>query len=865
MEALEADVNAIRLPMPSAGTCVRRNGEQGQLIRSSAVKALAPLLAPHGWGFDAQGGLVSIEPFDPDAQPAAGAPQPATVSDDGGAEPGGPSAAGDDSAGFGDDSAGFGDDSAGFGDDSAGFGDDSAGFGDDSAGFGDDSTKQGADDSAAPRGAGDARRKPTRAERRASARQLARGTQTRTSIVDETISVLSMRRTRGKDGGITVGPLAEPAPRTEAEASALGAEVLGDPALVGQIVDADGQHSVLIIRTPCVNEQDSARIDSALQGLIDKHSADGFELHLAGPPSLGAAMNKLVLGDLRRTGAIALTGIFFVLVVLFRHPLGVFGPLGVVVLSALATFGTMASSDVAMTMLSNILPAFIIVVGVGDTVHLQSVYRDQRKRGLPNHDAIVYAVATTGMPILFTSLTTIVGLMSFEFATLEAVQNVGRFGAVGVFAALLLSMTLAPIALTFNKHSLLGLRADDTGPSAPDRIDRLLAWCDWLSAPATRWFGGRVPGRTGALGVAALLGVIGVAGATQVRVWHNPIAWMPTDHPTRVGFERLDAEVGGTANVGMLIHTDRPLGIKDLAVLRALEKLEAHVKAFVDPATGQPLVSAVNSPLDIVRETNRALHNGDPAYYKLPDTQRGASDMLFLFENAGPRQLRRIASADLKTARMSLRVQWKDATGYGPFTEHIQAGIDEHIGDLAEVRTTGAVYSLFNVVASLIRDLIRSFGFAFVVITVMMVMLLRSLKLGLVAMVPNLLPILMIVGIMGYADITLNLLNLLIGSIAMGLAVDDTIHFLHHWREHHARHQDVDAAIAHSMTHSGRAMASTSAILCMGFFVYMTARMFSLREFGFLVGTTVILALLIDLMFAPALLRTFYRSKRAAG
>ena len=135
---------------------------------------------------------------------------------------------------------------------------------------------------------------------------------------------------------------------------------------------------------------------------------------------------------------------FCVLLYLFRHPLGVLPPLFVVVAAGVMTIGTIAALGLQLTMLSNILPAFLFCVGIGHSVHLISVYRDSLAEGLPPHDAIAHALATTGVPILYTSLTTMVGLLSFHFASLEAIQEMGYAGAFAVLLAFLLSITFLP-------------------------------------------------------------------------------------------------------------------------------------------------------------------------------------------------------------------------------------------------------------------------------------------------------------------------------------------------------------------------------------------------------------------------------------
>ena len=145
-------------------------------------------------------------------------------------------------------------------------------------------------------------------------------------------------------------------------------------------------------------------------------------MHLAGMPAIAASLQELMLGDMSFFFSSALLMLSLVLFVMFRHPLGVIGPISVVVLSIIWTLGLMATFGLNMTMITTILPSFVICVGVADSVHLQSVYRDLRRLGHENREAIVGALASTGMPVLFTTLTTAMGLLSFSFAEYSKVQ-----------------------------------------------------------------------------------------------------------------------------------------------------------------------------------------------------------------------------------------------------------------------------------------------------------------------------------------------------------------------------------------------------------------------------------------------------------
>jgi predicted RND superfamily exporter protein len=694
-------------------------------------------------------------------------------------------------------------------------------------------------------------------------------------LIDEAVSIVNARLTRGfqdEEGEwrTKVDKLADPIPDAKALVE-LKKQVLKNPTYVGQIVGKEGKRALIVVRTFFMSEQDSALVSDKITEIIDKYDAEGFETSMGGLPVLGAVLNGIMLRDLAVLFGIGMVCIFIVMAVLFRHPAGIIGPMLVVMFAILWSLAYQVMICKPLTMLTNVIPAFLVCVGIGDTIHIQSVYRDARRRGMSNHDAIVYAIATTGTPVLFTTLTTMAGLLSFRFASVPAIGDMGTAGAIGVFSALVMSLTLVPIILSFNKKGMAGTQVE----RKRDFVDGFLHFCASLS--------GSVAGLKAAVATRRrrLVLVAGVAllaaatvGVLQLRVWHDPLSWLPPETPIRQTFDELDDKVGGTMMVQVVVKGKKPGSLKEPHVLKAMENLEKHIRAYKDKRTGERIVGNSISVLDVFKEMHQALTGGDKRNYRIPETREQSAQFLLTFrqDRDAKKQLSRMLTANDQKALMTLRTRWMEANAYAPLAKYIDEGVQKYFkpdkvsGERpAEVMVTGPIYTLLSTVSSLLWDLVRSFGIAFTVITVFMVFMLKSVKLGLIAMVPNLLPIACIMGIMGFSGIPIDMANLLIGSIAIGVAVDDTIHFLHHFRVHHNEAGDVDAAIAYSMEHSGRAMVATTLILCIGFFVFLASTMYSLQRFGLLIGLTVIIALLIDLIFCPALLRTFYKGKKAEG
>ena len=669
------------------------------------------------------------------------------------------------------------------------------------------------------------------------------------SVIEDVVSLINARQTVPMEGGgIQVLKLLDPIPPPE-ELPALRDRVLSDKTLTGRLVGASGRHTVVAARTLQMRDDQMDLVFFEMRDALKDLNSDDFRIQITGPPAINAALNEMVLTDLGTLATLSTLVMLLALAWLFRHLIGIVGPIIVVAIAVLWTLGFMAAIGFGLNILSSILPAFLLCVGVGDSIHMLSIYRDLRRHGMPNEAAIVRAVAITGPPVLFTSLTTMTGLFSLWFAQVYAVSEMGVAGGVGVMFALTLSLVLLPIMLTWNRTGLLGAKP----AGEQDVIDRVVGWAVALSDDRVR------AGRLRAVfAMSTLLAVVAVVGLTMLEVWHDDMSNVPDGAEVKLAVQSMDENVGGVSNAVLVIKPDSERGMKDLPLLRGLEALTEHVFAYRDEESGEPVVRHAISVVDVVKETRRAFHGGGQAEYRLPDTQGELDDLLFLFENQGPAELRKLATLNLDRSHLTFQATWLEATSYKPLIDHIRTGISTHVGDLAQIRGTGMTFLSYRIVDTLLSDLIRSFATAFVCITILMLFMLGDLKLGLVAMLPNLFPIVLIMGGMGLTGIPIDLNNLLIASIALGIAVDDTIHFLHHFKTAFATTADCEQALVAARHHAGRAMFSTSVLLSTGFGVYLFALNNGVARFGSLIGLTVVVALLVDLIVLPALLRHLY-------
>jgi uncharacterized protein len=684
------------------------------------------------------------------------------------------------------------------------------------------------------------------------------------SVVEETTSLISVRRTQNKEGSLLIKPWFDPVP-TQGEIDQLKSEAFKDPLLARRLINQDGTLTVLMVKVMVMSDDDMFKVFEVLSETIDRHQGETFRLKVTGTPAVNAALNEIVLDDLGSLLGYSGLAMILALIYLFRTPFMVVGPMVVVAVSVVWTMGFMAISGMTLNLLSSILPAFLLCVGLGDSIHLQSIFRTCRKHQLDDREALIQAAGLTGPPILFTSLTTMIGLFSFNFASVTAIQEMGVAGGVGVIFALLHSLITLPLFLLWQGKRGRIIK-DQTHPKfTVDRIDRTLNLLVDTSSTSR--------GRKGVVLMGAILFMISVVGVSQIEVWHDDLETLPDDNSIKSAVLEIDRELGGVANIQIVIKADvLDRGVKNIEVLHAIEQLGSHILEY-ETEEGERIIGHALSITNVVKETRKALEGTDESY-SLPsvfssaigDAQSEASQLISLFELQSPQQLRTLATIDLKASHLTLQVKWQEATSYAGLIAHIDQGIDKYFKSFnakgVELKPTGGVYLAFTIISSLLNDLVKSFSAAFLVITFLMVLMLREVKLGMLAMIPNLFPIILMVGTLGLVGIPLDLNTLLIASIALGIAVDDTIHLLHHFQASYALSGQRELAIQDAVTHAGRAMLSTSILLCVGFSTHIMAQTEAVQRFGLIIGATVMVAFIVDLVICPAILRIAYPENR---
>lgn len=686
--------------------------------------------------------------------------------------------------------------------------------------------------------------------------------------LDEVNSLINARNTYGTEDELVVEDLLEGWPREPRDLSEVKRDAETSPLYRNMYLNAAGNITTLVIKPvvspskadddimagfsltePAINSSinessqhlsplEIAEVMASVQNVVERYESKEYTIHVAGWPAVENALVKIMKKDSVKFLLISMSICAVLLFMLFRRPTPVLLALGVVMASFVSTLGFMGWFDIAYKIPSQVLPAFLTVVGVGDSVHILAIFYRNLRAGMSRNDALVKALGHSGLAVLLTSLTTSGGLISFMWAQNAPLADLGLYAAVGIMLAFFYSVFMLPTLI-----ALLPVRPpkDITDNS---KLDRVLVS---LGHFACR--------NSGKMIFASLLLAIGaVYGVTQATYSHFPTKWLPSDMEERLATEFVDEKMAGSRNFEIIVDTHKPQGFHDPELLSRFDSLARALETRFPQGRDGIYIGKTLSVVDILKEIHQALNNNVPSAYAIPENERLIPQEFLLFENSGTDDLEDFVNSDFSMARFSIKVPDMDCTSYDTFIGEVTNMFRTELGPDVTVSATGVVGLTSHILSTVKQTQISSLIMAVGVISLLMVLFMGNINIGLIAMLPNLLPILMGVGIMGLTGIPFDNATTMVATITLGVAVDDTIHFMHNFRRSYDASGDVYLAVGESLKTTGRALLFTSLVLIAGFMSYSFATLSTYCYFGALLSFTMLAALVAEFFLAPALL-----------
>nr|AEH59111.1 exporters of the RND superfamily-like protein [Lysobacter sp. ATCC 53042] len=586
--------------------------------------------------------------------------------------------------------------------------------------------------------------------------------------------------------------------------------------------------------------------------------ASRFDYYPVGNPA-STEYNMQVLQEMGTLYLAMLVIMVAVLWFLFRSFSGVLWPSLVVILSAVWTIGFASWLGVTFTAFLILTVVMILVIGIADSIHILSGYEYFRNKGLEHKEAVRASFHSSANACFLTAITSMVAMLSVVFTPIVPIQVFGIATAVGIGLAFLFSIYVLPLMLDLwwvprRAQPVAGLRGKLSAavgklvPNVAGFVQKMLKGV----FPFVDKYKYAIAG----LFTAAI--VVCLYGMTQVRVDTDVKAQFPKRAQIRENIDVADANMMGSQTLEIYLDLGQEYALHDPFVQKRIDELQRTIERKYPKYVVRTL-----SLVDVTKKSYQTLNEDRPEMYAVPDTREALANTLFLFDNSNPDQRRKMVSDDYSESHITVYLRNGGSYEYTQIFKDIQHDIDLATADIKRVYpdTKASVTGLFTLMMQgadyLSWTSLNEFGTAILTVSVILLLIFGSLKAGLVSVVSNAVPVTLTFGLMGLLDVPLDFTTVLIAPIVLGIAVDDTIHFLSHYKHEVSRDGDIRRALIQTIEEAGQAVTFTSLILALGLSVLSFSSSVGNANVGIYGSLAVLVGLVCELLFLPALVLIF--------
>jgi predicted RND superfamily exporter protein len=635
--------------------------------------------------------------------------------------------------------------------------------------------------------------------------------------------------------GIDVRPLLGHAPARDPEQ--IRQRATEDELIRDDLVSSDGTVTAIIVSF------DEDRIDAVRAGVIqqihdvvDPKLPEGVRAYYNGSLEISETYNRITLDNQRKLTPpiliLTVSAIYF----MFRSARKTAIAIVAIFVSLLLTLGLYAAFGFSFNVLSTMIIPLIVVLAIADDVHMMQHW-DEVRRTCDVEETFKRTIRHLAAPLLGASATTALGMLSLATSNVVAVRTFGIGSAAGVMVDFVVSLVLVPTMLSLVKPETAEMPHERylIGP-----LRRAAAWST------------RHPRRV--VAVSLIVGLAAAGGAFRLRVDTNHINFFSKRHPLNESAAVIDRQLAGVYSFQIMLEGP-PESLRTPDALRRMDRLQERIRAF-------PYVRKVTSVADYVKRINRELNDGRAEAHVIPANADTIAQELFVFSlgGEGRHELERIVASDFSRAQISIKLQSMSSDLVLEQVEETDRIAKEMFqGTGISVLTTGSGRLFSTLDHYLVTSQVSSFGTAFVTVFAVIFLVFRSARFGLLAIVPNVLPVVAVFGVMGHLGISLNIATIMLASVALGVVDDDTVHFINRYRREVAHGRSSDEAIELATIHEGRAALTTAIVNSCGFGVLLFSEYKPNAWFGGLLALTMAVAFLAEIFILPAMITLLRR------
>lgn len=644
---------------------------------------------------------------------------------------------------------------------------------------------------------------------------------------------------------VEVRPFIEEIPTDPQALASLRERALADPIYAKTLVSRDGRSGAINVTFQPLSDAEfvGLDLDGRIRSILDAEAHTGVRFYVAGRPHVRAQAHHIMVRDLVRLIPLAILVASIALWLMTGAWRSVLLPVTSCLLATLWTFGLMAVVGVDLNLVTLVLGPMLICVGSVYGVHVVARYDSEAPRAADAAEAAFSCLSSVRLPVLIAGGTTCAGFAALTLADVHATYQLGWFSVFGIVCVTLLSLTALPATL-----ALLPLPARSSNSNAPSRPRPAVAFdrtVDALLVRTTSW----TKARPGLLILGwACAAAAALAAIPRIHVDTDFLSFFDRRSSVRTDFAAVNRLLAGAVPLYVPFFGTQEGTFRDPERLRELARVQRELETLLG-------VSQVLSMVDLVQVANRALQGGRPEALRVPDSRAAVAETIFLIPKD---RLRRYANSNHSSANLVVRTGELGSAAIRELEGRIRTVLDgAGLPPGVETTVTGKTLLVNRSADGIAGNQLGTVGAATVAVLILVSVVFRSLRLALLAMIPNIVPVVLFFGALGAGAAALSIPTSLIGCIALGIAVDDTVHLLAAYQRARNSGLAADAATRESLRRVGRPIVVTSVMLCVGFAVITTSGFATLREFGTLTALTMALCLATDLLLTPALLVRF--------
>ncbi len=568
----------------------------------------------------------------------------------------------------------------------------------------------------------------------------------------------------------------------------------------------------------------------------------GLDVHVSGMPYIRTMNSQSIINEIGKFIGAALLVTSLIFFFFFRSFRATLISMCVVIIGVMWAFGILGLLQYEITVLTALIPPLIIVIGIPNCIFLINKYQQEVKKHGNQALSLQRVISKIGNATLMTNMTTASGFATFIITDSKLLKEFGIVASLNIIGIFILSLLIIPII-----YSYLSL---------PKTRHLKHLNKKWIDAFVNRMEHIVRNKRIAVYIVSLMLLIASIIGIYQINISGSPIEDMPKNAQFFKDIRFFEAEFDGIMPIEIVINTKRPKGVMNAINLKKIDQLDEVITEI--PELSKPL-----SVVNLVKYSKQAFYNGMPKYYQLPTKQETNFILSVAQKSAGESNLlKNFVDSTGQTARVTTFIKDVKTDRMEEIMDRLSENLDKFFPpDRYDTYITGSALLFLKGTKYLVKNLVLSLAFAIFLIALFMAYLFRSFRMIIISLIPNLLPLIITAGIMGFIGVPIKPSTILVFSIAFGISVDDTIHFLAKYRQELiANRWQIKKSVYAALRETGVSMFYTSIVLFFGFSVFTISDFGGTVALGSLVSATLLFAMLSNLILLPSLLLSLERN-----